>query len=411
MEDKLRNQTNMDTTILNSLEFTVSHTERVLNNLNSTKQSTKSTSKKRKLLYSISAIIVAAVAIVAFFIAKDQHLNKKENDSQIAHDQAVSLHIYYYGNGNTSGEAPKDDVSYKKSDLITIKDAGTLVRNKHEFTGWNTSADGTGTTHLTNSIIKDVQGDIQLYAQWKKIIEAETKEEAPPKPAKAYQLNELIIDKISINEIVRQYGQYESYQTAFEVGNASTYLKLTYKNLRIILESTDNKHPLSFQKEDEGNGYQFGDKINTLTGADKNIKLKVASIFWNSTKMTGPRDIKIGDSIEIVKSKFLDNSSAYSDKKTVYKLKDVHPDYPVPEEDPSGARLRNLDQNRDMNDNGIPKDFGNVKADQVLEYIATNPPITSDSGQKYVSGYQYTKFYFKNDLLVAINQGYSPNEP
>lgn len=90
--------------------------------------------------------------------------------------------VTYNGNGNTGGELPM--ISHTSSagvlrkvpveklnvdDEMTVSDSGTLVREDYTFKGWNTRADGRGTSYAPGALIKysDVaSGDLTLYAQW-----------------------------------------------------------------------------------------------------------------------------------------------------------------------------------------------------------------------------------------------------
>ena len=102
-----------------------------------------------------------------------------------AHRMSGPIVIYgvtYNGNGNTGGTVPASLVGINNQ-AITIPGAGTgadaLVRTGHTFNGWNTAADGSGTSYAAGSnTVKSADaaanGIITLYAQWEAITANET---------------------------------------------------------------------------------------------------------------------------------------------------------------------------------------------------------------------------------------------
>ncbi len=74
--------------------------------------------------------------------------------------------ITYIANGATSGEVPVDSSTYRRGDRATIKSVGTLTRNDHYFSGWNSSSSGGSGNLLPGDRISIGTGDITLYAQW-----------------------------------------------------------------------------------------------------------------------------------------------------------------------------------------------------------------------------------------------------
>jgi uncharacterized repeat protein (TIGR02543 family) len=73
--------------------------------------------------------------------------------------------VSYNGNDNTGGSAPVDNLHYASGQSATVLGLGTLVRSGYSFTGWNTTADGSGTTYDISASLT-VDGNITLYAEW-----------------------------------------------------------------------------------------------------------------------------------------------------------------------------------------------------------------------------------------------------
>lgn len=71
--------------------------------------------------------------------------------------------ITYDGNGNTSGSAPTASVT---TGISTVADPGDLAKTDYVFDGWNTAADGSGTSYAVGDAIT-VTANTTLYAKWK----------------------------------------------------------------------------------------------------------------------------------------------------------------------------------------------------------------------------------------------------
>ena len=75
--------------------------------------------------------------------------------------------VAYSGNGSTSGSAPKDSYAYGKGETVTVKaNSGNLARTGYAFAGWNTAADGSGTTRLPATTFLMGSADVTFYAKW-----------------------------------------------------------------------------------------------------------------------------------------------------------------------------------------------------------------------------------------------------
>ncbi|MFP3388509.1 InlB B-repeat-containing protein [Brevibacillus sp. SIMBA_040] len=80
--------------------------------------------------------------------------------------QAPTYTVTYHGNGATSGTAPTDNGTYEQGDSVTVLGSGTLTKTDHTFAGWNTTANGSGTSYAAGSTLPMGTSNITLYAQW-----------------------------------------------------------------------------------------------------------------------------------------------------------------------------------------------------------------------------------------------------
>jgi uncharacterized repeat protein (TIGR02543 family) len=75
--------------------------------------------------------------------------------------------IAYDGNGSTSGIVPIDATAYGAGQTVTVLgNTGTLAKTGSAFAGWNTLADGTGTTYAQAQTFVMAAANVTLYAKW-----------------------------------------------------------------------------------------------------------------------------------------------------------------------------------------------------------------------------------------------------
>jgi uncharacterized repeat protein (TIGR02543 family) len=75
--------------------------------------------------------------------------------------------VTYNGNANTGGTVPIDGNKYVTAATVTIRDnTGLLVKAGASFAGWNTAADGNGTTYAGGGSLLMGSANVILYAKW-----------------------------------------------------------------------------------------------------------------------------------------------------------------------------------------------------------------------------------------------------
>lgn len=76
-------------------------------------------------------------------------------------------YVTYAGNGNTGGVVPIDANSYQQGTTVTVLgNTGSLVKTGSTFSGWNTLADGSGTSYAPGATFLMGSVNVILYAQW-----------------------------------------------------------------------------------------------------------------------------------------------------------------------------------------------------------------------------------------------------
>ncbi|MEI6437441.1 MAG: InlB B-repeat-containing protein [Candidatus Omnitrophota bacterium] len=74
--------------------------------------------------------------------------------------------VTYNGNTNTGGSAPSDATAYYNGDTVTVAAVGSLTKTGYTFTGWNTAANGSGTSRAAAATFAIGAANVTLYAQW-----------------------------------------------------------------------------------------------------------------------------------------------------------------------------------------------------------------------------------------------------
>ncbi len=103
----------------------------------------------------------------AKFVASTSN-RKAVYDSENQKEQLVAAYaVTYNGNGNTDGVVPVDsDSPYLNGSTVTVLgNTGSLAKTNNVFDGWNTAANGSGTSYEPNATF-DITGNITLYSQW-----------------------------------------------------------------------------------------------------------------------------------------------------------------------------------------------------------------------------------------------------
>ena len=72
-------------------------------------------------------------------------------------------YVIYNGNGAESGFV-SDPTAYQANDPVTVKENG-FTKTGYTFNGWNTAADGTGTSYAAGATFT-IEADVELFAQW-----------------------------------------------------------------------------------------------------------------------------------------------------------------------------------------------------------------------------------------------------
>ena len=79
---------------------------------------------------------------------------------------AATYNIVYNGNGSTGGTVPASQNGVTGQNFAVSANSGTLTRTGYTFAGWNTAANGLGTSYSAGANIQMTNGGLTLYAVW-----------------------------------------------------------------------------------------------------------------------------------------------------------------------------------------------------------------------------------------------------
>ncbi|MFZ2188877.1 MAG: InlB B-repeat-containing protein [Candidatus Moraniibacteriota bacterium] len=82
-------------------------------------------------------------------------------------DSNTTYAVTYDGNGETDGSVPTDFYPYENAFTVTVKgNTGSLAKTGYVFKGWNTAANGSGTTYASANTFTMGSANVTLYAKW-----------------------------------------------------------------------------------------------------------------------------------------------------------------------------------------------------------------------------------------------------
>ncbi|WP_159812769.1 InlB B-repeat-containing protein [Erysipelothrix aquatica] len=232
--------------------------------------------------------------------------------------------VTYHGNGETSGVSPVDANEYLASDSVTVLGRNTLEKTGYTFTGWNTQADGKGTSYNVGSSF-DITENTDLYAQWEltPVVEKYTvtyhgngeTSGVSPVDAKEYLANDAVtilgrntLEKTGYT-FVGWNTQADGKGTQYTVGSSFDITENTDLHAQWELTPVVEKYTVTYHGNGETSGVSPVDpheyKVNdTVTILGRNTLEKTGHKFlgWNTQADGKGTQYSIGSSFEITEN-------------------------------------------------------------------------------------------------------------
>ena len=218
----------------------------------------------------------------------------------------------------------------------------------------------------------------------------------------------LIAREISVNQLEKKFGPY--IRADVEKEGAFSYCDATIKFKYVVCIIRYGEFSCITNDSNDENG--FSKEKYKLTKKDKEEMGHVLWIAVREPVMTLLREIKIGDSLNSVKDKFLDKTTKYNDSKTLYMREDYEADGSSEIQHVfSGKYMKDTEE---VGEDGMGNEnteyaiftlgIGTVKAEEGLKYKISD----HDKADSWAS-YEATVFWFYKGKLVEMVQYIGPH--
>lgn len=161
----------------------------------------------------------------------------------VKYSKVNTYHIRYHGGANgVTGSVPEQTYTYGDSAVTIQGNVGAnggqgFVRTNYQFTGWNTKADGTGTSYTPGVSRYNTAADLDLYAQWKPYTRINF---SPKDVSKTYDGQSLAADYTVSGLDTTKYeiqGIGYSVSSITDVDDSTTYTITNTSNVKIVRKS------------------------------------------------------------------------------------------------------------------------------------------------------------------------------
>ena len=189
--------------------------------------------------------------------------------------ESNELNVMYEGNGNTGGSTDGSPVKY--GGTVTIAGNG-FTKTGHSFNGWNTAADGTGTSYPAGSTFvskPSAHGDtLKLFAQWKAdrwgvtLIAGTGIDSVSGGGSHAYN------ESVAINAAVKKGYSWDKWTGYAETSSNSYRFNMPASDISFTANAVPNKYTMTFDANGgicvDGSGQAVQSVTVTYGSADYN---------------------------------------------------------------------------------------------------------------------------------------------
>lgn len=221
---------------------------------------------------------------------------------------AINYSITYDSNTATSGSVPTDGNNYNIGDTATaLGNTSNLARAGYTFAGWNTAANGSGTTYTTGSTIVIGSSNLTLYVKWTAINYSITYDSnsatsgSVPTDSNSYHIGD-VVSISSSNGITRTGYTFAGWTVASNntgtVMNSGYALTFGAGNVTVYAKWTANTYTVTFSANGASGSpsatsasYTTGGSVITLPTIGTMAKAGYSFEGWattsNGTPLTG----------------------------------------------------------------------------------------------------------------------------
>ncbi len=213
----------------------------------------------------------------------------------------VTYGVTYNANDSTGGTAPVDGNAYAQgATAVVLANTGALVKTGSTFAGWNTAANGVGTTYATGTTFAMGSANVILYARWTPATYGVTYTTngstggTAPVDGDAYAAGATVIVLGNTGVLVKTGSTFAGWNTAangggttyvggttFAMGSANVILHaqwvpVTYGVTYNANGSTGGTAPV------DGNAYAPGATVTVLGNTGVSVKIGSTFAGWNT---------------------------------------------------------------------------------------------------------------------------------
>ncbi len=202
--------------------------------------------------------------------------------------------IKFNGNGSTSGSTASLSMTYDVAKNLT---ANGFVKSGYHFTGWNTKADGSGTSYYNKQSVKNLTttngGTVTLYAQWdtNSYIIAFDGNGYTSGTTSSMNMKFDVAKNLNANGYVRTGYKFSHWNTKADNSGTSYSNKQSVKNLTTTNGATVYLYarwsPITYTINFYGNGSTSGSTASMSMTYDKAQNLTANGFVKTGYKFTG----------------------------------------------------------------------------------------------------------------------------
>ncbi|MBU7005971.1 InlB B-repeat-containing protein [Phosphitispora fastidiosa] len=245
--------------------------------------------------------------------------------------------VTYDGNSNTGGAVPTDATSYHNGDTATVLgNTGSLVRTGYTFAGWNTAANGSGTSYTGGDTFAIGTSNVTLYAQWTAVDYTVTYNGntntggSVPTDGNTYNITDTVIVLGNTGSLVKTGYTFAGWNTAAN-GSGTSYtggdtFAMGSSNVTLYAQWTENTYTVTYDGNSNTGGavptdatsYHNGDTATVLGNTGSLVRTGYAFAGWNTaangsgTSYTGGDTFAMGSSNVTLYAQWRKNSSGGS---------------------------------------------------------------------------------------------------
>jgi uncharacterized protein (TIGR02145 family)/uncharacterized repeat protein (TIGR02543 family) len=211
--------------------------------------------------------------------------------------------VTYSGNNNTSGTVPADANAYLQGATVTVlANSGSLARTGYTFAGWNTAADGSGTSYAGGETFAIASANVTLYAVWTQnptytvtYSGNNNSSGTAPTDANAYQQGANVTAKANTGNLARTGytfagwntaadGSGTSYAagTAFNIGTANVTLYAVWTQNPTYAVTYSGNNNTSGAAPTDANAYEQGASVNVKANTGNLVRTGYTFAGWNA---------------------------------------------------------------------------------------------------------------------------------